>query len=624
MTTLPLKTTARSLFAWQQRFALLISLFTLCCISIWCFSVADNAKHHFKQKLQLILTMQPDIKLNQLSPLLAKQFDVSAIYYPASQRLEKLNPTSFFDWTTKSSPIAITTEGVNSKQNIQIEYIVLADHYVLFIATVTGFFWLIALFVLWSISRISERKVFMIERKARRMQIASRHEMGKRPNLFNLLDSLLDELNFARQEQSRVDKFIRIQTFLDPQTGIGNQVYFNNRLEALLNIEEKIAQGAVIGLRLNGLAEIEERHGDDTALEVLVQFTNIIEQALQRYKQAIFARHSQYDLGIIIANISVKEIELLCNHLMRSLAHVRVPKKTDIDNLFHIGVATFKSGDLLPQVLREADMAIRSAELQGPSSWFMFEEEDSVKTMTMGSLQWRTLLENKLANNGFLICFQAVMKTQPYQVHHQEVIVQVQDRQGQMLPSNLFMPMAHKCGLATQIDKQIMGLLAQQLTASQNSVLTSIHLSPDSLLDKSFRNWLTNLLAENTQFAEQVIIEISEHAIVNYIEELSYFVQQLDNLSVQILIDQVGQYVTSSNYIKQLPIRYLKLHPSIVRNIHQRSENQLFIRSLQGTCAGTKIKIFAYGIENLEDWQEIKNLGLAGAQGSYTTLKTNP
>lgn len=621
MTTLPLKTTARSLFAWQQRFALLISLFTLCCISIWCFSVADNAKHHFHQKLQLILTMQPNIQMEQLTPLLAEQFDVSAIYYPSSQRLEKLNSTSFFDWTTKSSPILITSQDLNSKQNIQIEYIILADHYVLFITTVTGFFWLIALFVLWSISRISERKVFVIERKARRLQIASRNELDKNPNLFTLLDNLLDELNVARQEQSRVDKFIRIQTFLDPQTGIGNQVYFNNRLEALLNIEEQIAQGAVIGLRLNGLAEIEEAHSDETALEVLTQFTNIIEQALQRYKQAIFARHSQYDLGIIIANISVREIELLCNHLMRSLAHVRVPQNTDTDNLFHIGVATFKSGDLLPQVLREADMAIRSAELQGPSSWFMFEEEDQVKTMTMGSLQWRTLLENKLSNNGFLICFQAVMKTQPYQVHHQEVIVQVQDRQGQFLPSNLFMPMAHKCGLATQIDKQIMGLLAQQLTDSQNLVLTSIHLSTDSLLDKSFRNWLTGLLAEKPQFAEQIIIEISEHAIVNYIEELSYFVQQLDNLSVHILIDQVGQYVTSSNYIKQLPIQYLKLHPSIVRNIHQRSENQLFIRSLQGTCAGTKIKIFAYGVENIEDWQEIKNLGLAGAQGSYTTLR---
>lgn len=621
MTTLPLKTTARSLFAWQQRFALLISLFTLCCISIWCFSVADNAKHHFNQKLQLILTLQPNIQLNQLSSLLAEQFDVSAIYDPNNQHKKILNATSWLDWTAKSTSISVNNSDLNTKQDIQIEYIVLADRYIIFIATITVFFWLIALFVLWSISRISERKVFIIERKARRMQIASRNEIDKNPNLFNLLDNLLDELNFARQEQSRVDKFIRIQTFLDPQTGIGNQVYFNNRLEALLNVEEQIAQGVVIGLRLNGLAEIEETHNDETALEVLVQFTNIIEQALQRYKQAIFARHSQYDLGIIIANISVKEIELLCNHLMRSLAHVRVPKETDIDNLFHIGVATFKSGDLLPQVLREADMAIRSAELQGPSSWFMFDEEDSVKTMTMGSLQWRTLLENRLANNGFLICFQAVMKTQPYQVHHQEVIVQVQDRQGQILPSNLFMPMAHKCGLATQIDKKIMSLLAQQLTDSQNSILTSIHLSPDSLLDKSFRDWLSNLLAENPQFAEQIIIEISEHAIVNYIEELSYFVQQLNNLSVQILIDQVGQYVTSSNYIKQLPIGYLKLHPSIVRNIHQRSENQLFIRSLQGTCASTQIKIFAYGVDNLEDWQEIKNLGLAGAQGSYTTLK---
>ena len=612
MAELPLKTTARSVYAWQRKIAVIICLFIIFCFSVWCFALLHSSSDQYGQTVELVLSQQANIDNTSLKRALSHLDSVSDIHYLQTDTWQTINTTSWLDWKNKT-PIFHLPSG----ETFQVQYVVLSGQHIIFILTLTCMFWLIALFILWSFGRIGERKLFALERRARRMRIASRHEVDKHPSLFTLLDNLLDELNWARQEQSRVDKFIRIQTFLDPETGIGNKVYFNNRLEALLNIEEQIEQGVVIGIRINGLTEIEEKHNKEHALEVLNQFTNITEQALQRYNHAIFARYSQNDLAIIIANISVREIEQLCNHLVRSLAHVRIPKNIDLDNMYHMGVSTFRSGDQIAQVLREVDVAIRSAELQGPASWFMFQEEDRVKTMTMGSLQWRTLLENKLSREEFFISFQAVMKISPYQIHHQELLVQLQDSEGKILPSNLFMPMAHKCGLAVKIDKQIITKLYHQLAQTDNPVLTSLNLNMDSLLDKAFRSWFTSILAQDAEFAKQIIVEINEYAIVNYLDELSYFIQQLDSLSTQVLVDQVGQYVTASNYIKQLPIRYLKLHPSIVKNIHNKSENQLFIRSLQGTCAGTKIKIFACGVETSEEFREIKQLGLSGVQGSY-------
>ncbi|GEM_PF-1450043 len=612
MAELPLKTSARSLFAWQRKIAVMIGLFVVFCVSVWSFILLHSANSQYQQIVELVLSQQANIDKTYLKQSLSQIDGITDIIDPLTGQTEQINASGWMDWKNTTSTFQLAT-GLK----FQVQYVILATHQLLLVFTLLCLFWLIALFVLWSIGRITEKKLSALERKARRLQIASRNEVDKHPSLFTVLDNLLDELTWSRQEQSRVDKFIRIQTFLDPETGIGNRVYFNNRLEALLNIEEQIEQGVVIGIRINGLNEIDEKHGQAQALEVLSQFTNITQQALQRYNHAIFARYSQNDLAILIANISIREIEQLCNHLVRSLNHVRVPEKTDVDNLYHMGVATFCSGNQLAQVLREVDMAIRSAELQGPASWFMFEEEDSVKTMTMGSLQWRTLLENRLSREEFLISFQAVMKISPYQIHHQELLVQLQDNQGKVLPNNLFMPMAHKCGLAVKIDQQIITKLYQQLAQTDNPVLTSINLSTDALLDKSFRTWFTSILAQDPKFAAQIIVEISEHAVVNHLDDLSFFTQQLDNLSTHVLIDQVGQYVTASNYIKQLPIRYLKLHPSIVKNIHNKSENQLFIRSLQGTCAGTGIKIFAYGVETVEEYQEIKHLGLAGIQGSY-------
>ena len=48
------------------------------------------------------------------------------------------------------------------------------------------------------------------------------------------LDHLLAELADARKERSRFDNFIRSNAFVDKMTGIGNRLFFDNRLESAI------------------------------------------------------------------------------------------------------------------------------------------------------------------------------------------------------------------------------------------------------------------------------------------------------------------------------------------------------------------------------------------------------
>ncbi|WP_048690808.1 EAL domain-containing protein [Catenovulum maritimum] len=614
MASLPLKTSARTLFAWQRRFTIAIGFLMLSCVSVWCLTISHLTEQQINQYIINQIKLKPEISLEELEQALVSNPTLTWFVELDTQKRIPLNPESWLDWSQQSENFTI--EG---NKSFYLRYIVVDGAHIIFITVSLFCFWLIVLSVFWSLSRTTEKQLFSLERKARRLNLSARaRNKSQHEDLFTVINQLLDELSWSRQEQNKVDKFIRVQTFLDPETGIGNRVFFENRLEALLNIEEQIEQGAVIGIRFNHYDELQEKFGEDLAIEVLNQYSNIINQSLRRHPQAIFARYSSQDLAIILPNIAIREIEQLCNHLLRALEHVRLPKEVDKDSFYHIGVATFKSGDNLTQILLEADMAIRAAQLQGSCNWFMYQDEDNVKTVTMGSLQWRTLLESTLSNQSFALYFQAVINIQPRQLNHQEVLVRLRNRDGKVLNASLFMPMAQKCGLVTPIDRYVLNRLFELFDQDINSpVRCSVNVHVESLLNLEFKQWLINHLTIHAHHAERLIIEISEHAIVTHSEELENILFQLDRLNVRLLIDQVGQYVLNSSYLKQHPVSYLKLHSSIVRNINLRSENQLFIRSLQGTCAGSNIKIFAFGLETEAEWQVIKQLHLAGAQGHY-------
>ena len=88
---------------------------------------------------------------------------------------------------------------------------------------------------------------------------------------------------------------------------------------------------------------------------------------------------------------------------------------------------------------------------------------------------------------------------------------------------------------------------------------------------------------------------------------------------VKLLADKVGQHIVSAHYLKTSPISLIKLHRSIVLNIHERPENQVFIQSVKTLCDQQHVAIYALGVEKIEEWQTLIRLGINGGQGHFFT-----
>lgn len=451
-----------------------------------------------------------------------------------------------------------------------------------------------------------------------------------KPRLINrALTKLLEELQDAQKERGRFDKFIRSNTFLDAETRIGNRLFLNNRLDALSHNQAMLAHGVIYLLEMDDLDLLQQSQGEAVTKELLNSTVNAISQLLQTQANSIFARRSHNQFAIVVPQISLIEADQFASKLLKICLSQPLPDVENSDNFFHLGCAYFTAGDNAAQLIEEADMALRAAQLQGNSNWFMYDKGAIDEEFAKGSVRWRSFLENALVQRRFFPFSQPIIDSDGNE-HHKEIFTRARDNQGALIRATLFIPMANKCGLMPQVERQIIErvllLLSSELSDGVSNAQTvkksapqiySINLSLDSLMSRAFTQWLKTTLLEYRHLTTRLIFEVSEDIVIQHQEKLQPKLDMIRKMGARLCVDHVGQQVVGTYYIRECHFDLIKLHRSIVRHIHLRPENQLFIRSLIGGLYRTEVQVCAEGVEVFEEWQTLQILGVGAAQGMY-------
>lgn len=479
---------------------------------------------------------------------------------------------------------------------------------------------------LWS-SRWVFRRLNLVDNISRRAQrllkgeVIYSGELKERPKVIGqAMDHLLHELEDARQERSRFDAYMRTNTFLDPVTTLGNRLFFDNQLDSAVRQQHS---GFVLMLEFQGYDELCQSEHCEECFNVLSHIAGCLKQVFGHHSEPCLSRRSDGDFAVLLVAVPQTELEREIKLLLKLLQQLNLPKHIDVEHCFHIGVAAIQDRVEPYQVLAEADMALRAAQVQEVNTWFMYQRDDLPQTSIKGSVRWRSLLEEALRRKSFVLSSQPVVTTANKSVHHYEMLLRLRDEGDQLLPAHVFLPMARKCGMSGQIDRMALNQVLKLMRYDgANLVRCSINLSIDSLLEQARDPWLTRCLAQYQDVTKKLIIEVAEYPLHQHLDEVRDVLAQIRGAGCLLAVDQVGQNVVSSQYIRELSIDFLKLHASLVRSIDERSENQLFIRSLVGACENTKSRIFALAVEQQREWRTLKSLGVYGGQGHLFTETT--
>lgn len=432
--------------------------------------------------------------------------------------------------------------------------------------------------------------------------------------LVNAIRQLIQERSDAQKGGHKADHFIRSQTFLDNSTGLGNRLYFEHRLDSVLQQDDKV-YGAVLLIHYEAVHLVRNRDGEEAATLLLQEFAEILKEYVDDTAQSVVSRINTDEFAILLPFVDGTEVERIALNVLRMSQKVSLPNYVDQNLICHIGADMYDRENTSFQIMAEADMALRAAQLHGPSGWFMYDSGELPPSEIKGSVRWRTAIQNALDNQKFVLYFQPVIDN-VMRVHHHEVLARMADNKGDLISAKVFFPMAKKCGLIPEIDKQVLLGIADTLEKNPFTPI-SVNIHIDSWLNRDFCNWLIRFLKQHNKYTNFLIFEISEFELAKHSRKLKAILSAVRRYQVQLMVDQVGLYVIETSYLQKNTVEYLKLHQSIVNNLHEKPENQMFIRSLQSVVREKELLVFAMGVESEQELAALNRLGVTGVQGHY-------
>jgi EAL domain-containing protein (putative c-di-GMP-specific phosphodiesterase class I) len=144
-----------------------------------------------------------------------------------------------------------------------------------------------------------------------------------------------------------------------------------------------------------------------------------------------------------------------------------------------------------------------------------------------------------------------------------------------------------------------------------------VNLSAVSIADEEFTARLEQWIERAAVNPSNLVFEITETAALEQLDLAVDFAERLTRLGCQFALDDFGTGFGSLTHLRVLPIRYLKIDTSFVREATSSREDQAMVRGIVAIARELRMLTVAEGIEDTRTLELVTDLGVDYAQGFH-------
>ncbi len=195
-----------------------------------------------------------------------------------------------------------------------------------------------------------------------------------------------------------------------------------------------------------------------------------------------------------------------------------------------------------------------------------------------------------------------------------------------LIPPGRFIALAEQAGLIHALTLAIMEqALAQAAIWNSRGLKLSVavNFSPRLLDAPGLVEESSALLEHHSLQAEQIVLEITEGSVAACLGAALGVLARLRLKGFGLSIDDYGTGFSSMQQLARIPFTELKIDRSFVHGAHQGKNMRVILQSALDMAARLELITVAEGIETLEDWRLLQELGCTVGQG-YLIAKPMP
>lgn len=437
------------------------------------------------------------------------------------------------------------------------------------------------------------------------------------------LDSIIEALNITINAVRERDNSLRRMAEYDSLTGLANRSFFMTELESeVARMARNGKSAALFFIDLDQFKYINDTLGHAAGDKLLTQVSRALKNRMR--DTDLIARFGGDEFTVLAREVDAKNAKSLANSLLSMLQEMRfVEGESSLHVHCSIGMTTIESRVYSAQeLLAQADMACHQAKTRGRNQVAIFEEGDGEQGKMMADMSWSQSILDALENDHFKLEFQPIVGGDSDKSERYEVLIRMQGKGGELIAPNAFISSAERFGLMPRIDRWVIrhavDHLARKRAAGRN-IQFFINLSGHVFKDTETLKLVREQLDKHKLPGDSLCFEITEQVAVQHLEEASLFMRSMKKHGCEFALDDFGAGYGSLNYIKTLPIDYIKIDGSFISNMRRDPIDQAMVQSFVQIGQTLGMKTIAEFVENRETLLLLNKLGVDFVQGFHVS-----
>jgi diguanylate cyclase (GGDEF)-like protein/PAS domain S-box-containing protein len=408
----------------------------------------------------------------------------------------------------------------------------------------------------------------------------------------------------------------------DPLTHLFNRHTFDQCLhEAFSDARDYGFTHVVFYMDLDQFKLVNDTCGHGAGDTMLRHLAHQLRQAIGT--DGVLARLGGDEFGLLLERSSLEQGLQVANRIFEAVRRFRFSWEGRTFSCgVSIGIAELSAAtENTHAALSAADTACYVAKDMGRNRVHVYRPYDEEIARQQGQMRWVNRIESAIQKERFYLLQQPILSIGKQAIGdvHVEFLLRMRDEGGREIAPGAFIPAAERYNLMGNLDRWVVRNAFHWLAGHPDRLeelgLCAINLSGQSLGDAAFYEYILEQLRENKLSAEKISFEITETAVVSRLDQAARFISLLKRRGFRFALDDFGTGMSSFAYLKSLPVDYLKIDGSFVKNMLNDPVDKAMVESINHIGHLMGLRTVAEYVESDQILEQLIDLGIDYAQG---------
>lgn len=441
-----------------------------------------------------------------------------------------------------------------------------------------------------------------------KVDVTRHDELGQLASAFNYMISAI----------SKREKEIKYQAYHDNLTGLPNRSFLHDQLnEAIDAAREKNKPLALLMMDIDRFKDVNAVLGHQNGDTILKKIGTLLTDTVE--PTSILARMGGDEFAILLLETNGLQYTLtVVQNIMKALESHFLIDGNPIQVEASFGIVMYPEyGNDADTLIKLADVAMYKA--KGSMNGFSVYSPD-IDQHSLRQLLLLGELRRGIESEEMTFFYQPKVSFTSGRIVGMEALLRWNHPRHGFIPPDEFIPVLEKTGFIKPLTMwTLKAAITQCSEFNKKGILLdmAVNLSARMLLDPQIPDSIDEMIRTFNLQPEQIIIEVTESAVMADPERTMITIKGLDEIGVRLCVDDFGTGYSSMSYLQKLPVDELKIDKSFVLNMDKNINDATIVQSVIDLGHNLGLKVVAEGVENRQTWDMLQSRGCDVAQGYF-------